>query len=123
MSQRQLFNTRMMTSAKEMRKLRREREVERLRLQRKVRGPVNYPSQTETEFNLPDEARLWLLKFECPKCHWREPYMRTWVEQPDGKKRFQIYCGNNTTCGFEGPAMKSSQDAVQNWKLTTALLK
>lgn len=124
--QTQLFNTGSMSSARAMRKLRRDREIERLRLQRRTK--LEFPQGkrldfAEREFNLTDEERnhvVWL--GDCPMCHYGPLHtMRVHVDG-HGKKSYSIQCANSG-CSHPTEKFPSSQMAIRNWKVIAALHK
>lgn len=123
-----LIRTGGMSSAREMRKIRRDREVQRLRLQRKIKSEVVKPDNRSwgenPDFDFKDEDRDWRLTIvACPVCGTDQPYMRTFQEE--GKKRFQIYCRNNTIhgCQHRTPVLGSAKAAVNHWKLHAAMCR
>ncbi len=123
MSQQQLLNTRGMSSAREMRKLRRDREVTRLRLQRKLKMPVDnkYPGPVTSEFVMPDEDRdFTLAALKCWMCSTKGSiYMRKVTHKPENLTTFQLYC----QCGNQSAEFPKSQHALQYWRVMLALNK
>lgn len=123
--QTQLFNTSSMSSARAMRKLRREREIERFRLQRRnYKTDVCFPKDfAEREFNLTDEERNHAVRLgECPMCHYGPLHtMRVHVDG-HGKKSYSIQCANSG-CSHPTEKFPSSQMAIRNWKVIAALHK
>lgn len=109
-----------------MRKLHRQREVERLRLQRKTKVDVRFPTDYHWELHYPDESRNWAVFVgHCPMCGAASP-MRLEVRKEPGKKpQYRVCCTNGFSfpCGFATEWFERSQHAIQNWKVLAALKK
>ena len=126
-----LLNTRGMSSAKEMRKLRRGREVERLRLCRKTKMEVSYRQKDGWEqagFPMADEDRYFIARLcPCPECGYNQDQHLD--RRVVGRKtEFRVGCGAvqgsfGGNCNFSTPWLKSSQLAIQHWKVVAALSK
>jgi hypothetical protein len=116
------MNTRGMSSAREMRKLRRDREVERLRIERKAKVVCAVQNWTEDGLHFPDEDRNFTVYVgKCWMCgrdggHWLAKF-----KKPTGIV-YRIIC-NNDKCKNMTSELPSSKLAIQNWKVTQALHK
>lgn len=118
-TQRNLFNTRGMTTTAQMRALKRPA------MEAPYKKPVHFEPRepcewkgSHPEFNLFDEERSFKLSLKvCPQCH-AYPFMRRFKHE--GRMLFQVYCA---ICERETPALPSSKDACHNWQLVMALLQ
>jgi len=121
--QKTLINTHSLSSAKSVRKLRREREVERLRLQRKTKTRVEYNTLRATDFTFKDESRNWtIFAGACSQCGWDGQHYLHIFCAPGAKPEYSLHC-RNTDCNHCTPKFSSSQLAIRHWKLLTALTK
>lgn len=121
-AQRNLLNTRQMTSAREMNAFKRAKAIKDAGIRCVVPPPKPKPDFKDVEFSLPDEERSFALNYftPCPQCG---VGMAELVRQGSllGQE-FTVRC-NLVSCGYETPPMKSSQLAIRHWKLVAALSK
>lgn len=121
--QRNLLNTRQMTSDREMRRFKRAKEIQGLHLKHKLAEPKPRPDYVPVEFGLRDESRKWtvLLK-SCPMCNWQGGHELCVMKKPFEKDAFWVKC-RNPKCSHRTPPMDSSQLAIRHWQLVAALSK
>jgi len=119
--QRPLFNTASLSSAREMRRLKRDRVIKQSGIRRVISKPMSQSDTEETEFNLRDEDRFYYMNLPCHNCGSRMPrlYRETDSNGPMHPK-FRIFC---TGCDYETPEFPSSKQAVTHWKMLSALTK
>lgn len=119
--QQHLLNTRTMAGAREMRRLKRERLVKDLGLERGQLARLQIPDFLETEFSLPDESRTWSVRVgRCAICGFGPLHIL--IARVDAKKVFFVRC-TNYGCEQKTPEFSKSQLAIRHWKLVAALSK
>lgn len=112
-----------MSSAREMNAVRRERRLKEAGIVRQVPPPKANPDFTPTEFNLPDEDRQFPIgKVKvCPEC--RLAFTAKLDRYHDGVcQRYRVKCGN-PNCLNQTPDFKTSQEAIQCWQVTAAMMQ
>jgi len=118
-AQQPLFNTRCLSSAREVNAMKRAKEV----LPYKRVPPVNLSKTAAfTELFLPDEDRVLtkLYRSHCPSCNAVGPELLRWRVTIDNTTQYAVRCPR---CDHGTEPCESSKKAVELWKITSKLMK
>lgn len=123
--QQPLIRTGSMSSAREMRALKRARQLKELGIKKGDARLSNLkPDFNDAEFSLPDEDREFQFNTykPCPHCgNFGQLLVRQYAAE-DCKPTYTVRC-SIVRCGFSTPPLPSSQLAIRHWKLVAALSK